>query len=55
MANNISRTLGLLDYSIDEIVAGWTSLQRVTFDAGVATGPWGSRYFLEGFGIGLFA
>lgn len=54
-ANNISRTLGLLDYSIDEIVEGWTNLQRVTFDAGVANGPWGSRYFLEGFGIGLFA
>lgn len=54
-ANNISRTLGLLDYSIDELVESWPNLQRVTFDAGVATGPWGSRYFLEGFGIGLFA
>jgi diacylglycerol kinase family enzyme len=54
-ANNISRTLGLTERSIDEIVAGWAQPQRITFDAGVAQGPWGSRYFIEGFGIGLFA
>lgn len=54
-ANNISRTLGLLDYTLDEIVAGWKDGERVPFDAGVANGPWGSRYFIEAFGIGLFA
>jgi diacylglycerol kinase family enzyme len=27
----------------------------VNFDAGVAKGPWGSKYFIEGFGVGLFA
>ncbi|MES2564144.1 MAG: diacylglycerol kinase family protein [Pseudomonadota bacterium] len=54
-ANNISRTLGLTGRSIDEIVQGWRHAERITFDAGVAQGPWGSRYFIEGFGIGLFA
>jgi diacylglycerol kinase family enzyme len=27
----------------------------VTFDVGIAKGPWGSRYFMEAFGVGLFA
>ena len=54
-ANNISTTLGLTDYSLDAIVDGWAHGERRTFDAGVATGPWGSRYFMEAFGIGLFA
>jgi diacylglycerol kinase family enzyme len=54
-ANNISKTLGLLDYTLDEIVAGWKDGERTRFDAGVAKGPWGSRYFLEAFGVGLFA
>jgi diacylglycerol kinase family enzyme len=54
-ANNISRTLGLTERTLDEIVAAWPNGERRTFDAGVANGPWGSRYFLEAFGIGLFA
>jgi diacylglycerol kinase (ATP) len=54
-ANNISKTLGLLDYTLDEIVAGWENGERIRFDAGVANGPWGSRYFMEAVGIGLFA
>ncbi|HET7159812.1 MAG TPA: diacylglycerol kinase family protein [Burkholderiales bacterium] len=54
-ANNISRTLGLIGQPIDEIVQGWNTPERIAFDAGVAQGPWGSRYFIEGFGIGLFA
>jgi diacylglycerol kinase family enzyme len=54
-ANNISTTLGLTGYSLDEIVAGWANGERRSFDAGVATGPWGSRYFMEAFGVGLFA
>ena len=54
-ANNIARTLGLTELSLDEIVAGWPHAQRITFDVGVANGPWGSRYFVEAIGIGLFA
>jgi diacylglycerol kinase family enzyme len=54
-ANNISKTLGLADLSLTDIVAGWKSARHVSFDAGVAKGPWGSRYFMEAFGLGLFA
>lgn len=54
-ANNISRTLGLLDYTLDEIVEGWKNGMRINFDAGVANGPWGTRYFMEAMGVGLFA
>ena len=54
-ANNISRTLGLADLRLEEIVHGWESARRVRFDVGIARGPWGSRYFVEGMGVGLFA
>ena len=54
-ANNISRTLQLADTDLDHIVAGWEHGRRVTFDAGIAVGPWGTRYFIEAVGIGLFA
>jgi diacylglycerol kinase (ATP) len=54
-ANNISKTLGIADRTLDEIVGGWDDGERIRFDAGIANGPWGSRYFMEAFGIGLFA
>ena len=54
-ANNISKTLGLADLSLADIVSGWKNARHVSFDAGVAKGPWGSRYFMEAFGLGLFA
>ena len=54
-ANNISRTLGLSDKSVLELIPGWTSARRLHFDAGIATGPWGSTHFIEGIGMGLFA
>jgi diacylglycerol kinase family enzyme len=54
-ANNISKTLGLTDLTLQEIVAGWDLARRIAFDAGLAKGPWGSRYFVEGMGVGLFA
>jgi diacylglycerol kinase family enzyme len=54
-ANNISKTLGLTELTLEEIVAGWELTRRTTFDVGVAKGPWGSRYFVEGMGVGLFA
>ncbi len=54
-ANNISKTLGLTGLTVEAIVRGWDRARRITFDAGVAKGPWGSRYFVEGAGVGLFA
>jgi len=54
-ANNISKTLGLTELTLREIVTGWDIGHRMMFDVGVAKGPWGSRYFVEAMGIGLFA
>ena len=54
-ANNISKTLGLKDVPVAELVSGWASAHRKRFDAGIVTGPWKSRHFIEGVGAGLFA
>lgn len=54
-ANNISRTLGLVDRPVPELIASWAHSREVAFDVGVARGPWGERRFLEGCGVGLFA
>lgn len=54
-ANNIARTLGQLERPFEELVRGWESGRRVRLDVGVARGPWGERYFVEGLGLGLFA
>jgi diacylglycerol kinase family enzyme len=54
-ANNIARTLGLLDRPFEDLVRGWQRGRRVKLDVGVAKGPWGSRYFVEGVGAGVFA
>ncbi len=54
-ANNIARTLGLLERPFEEIVRGWEKPRRVKLDVGIATGPWGERYFIEGVGAGVFA
>jgi diacylglycerol kinase (ATP) len=54
-ANNISRTLGLVDRHWEELVRAWPEARRVKLDVGVAEGPWGRRYFVEGVGAGLFA
>ncbi|MEX0806312.1 MAG: diacylglycerol kinase family protein [Candidatus Binatia bacterium] len=53
-ANNIARTLGMMDAPLQQSIAGWSTARRKNFDAGVATGPWGSTHFIEGLGIGLF-
>lgn len=52
-ANNISKTLGIAGLPVTRLIPSWESARRVTFDAGVATGPWGERYFIEGVGTGL--
>ncbi len=54
-ANNIARSLGLVDRPWEELIHGWPNARRVKLDVGLATGPWGKRYFVEGVGAGLFA
>ncbi len=53
-ANNIASTLGLTGLSIDQLIHGWAGGRRVQLDVGMARGPWGDRYFIEGLGVGLF-
>ena len=52
-ANNISKTLGIADLTVTQLIPAWRSARRLTFDAGLAAGPWGERYFIEGVGTGL--
>jgi diacylglycerol kinase (ATP) len=54
-ANNVGRSLGLLGRHFEELVRGWDGARRVKLDVGIAAGPWGERYFVEGLGAGLFA
>jgi diacylglycerol kinase (ATP) len=54
-ANNIGRSLGLIERPFEELIRGWETARRVKLDVGVASGPWGERYFIEGVGTGLFA
>lgn len=54
-ANNVARSLGLVDRPFEDLIRSWESARRVKLDAGIATGPWGERYFIEGVGAGLFA
>ena len=54
-ANNVANTLGLTGKTLKQLIEGWNAARCVNFDAGVAKGPWGSRSFIEGFGVGLFA
>jgi diacylglycerol kinase family enzyme len=54
-ANNIARTLGILDQPFEQLVRGWQDGRRVKLDVGLAKGPWGERYFVEGVGAGVFA
>ena len=51
-ANNIALSLGI-PASVDEAVASWTSARPRPLDLGVATGPWGERWFVESVGGGL--
>lgn len=52
-ANNISRTLGIAGLAVTQLIPAWKSARRLAFDAGIATGPWGERCFIEGAGTGL--
>jgi diacylglycerol kinase (ATP) len=53
-ANNLSRALGFVA-SPEEIIARLEGGKKQVFDVGLATGPWGERYFFEGVGGGLLA
>jgi diacylglycerol kinase family enzyme len=54
-ANNIARSLGLVERPWEELIRAWPHARRVKLDVGVAKGPWGERYFAEGVGAGVFA
>jgi diacylglycerol kinase family enzyme len=52
-ANNISKTLGIADLPLTWLIRSWKTARHLEFDAGLAAGPWGERYFVEGIGAGL--
>ena len=54
-ANNIGHALGLTGRALEPLILEWESARRINFDIGEAEGPWGSNYFVEGVGVGLFA
>lgn len=53
-ANNLARNLGFTA-SVQKIVRGLRHGKKRVFDVGVASGPWGKRYFFESVGAGLLA
>lgn len=53
-ANNFARSLGFC-LSKKELIEQLNDGKCDTFDAGLARGPWGKRYFFEAAGAGLFA
>src|SRR5262249_8563377 len=53
-ANNIARTLGIAQQSVIQLIPSWSTARHLSWDAGLATGPWGERVFIEGVGAGLF-
>ncbi len=53
-ANNIAHALGFTGRAFEPLIMEWESARRLNFDIGKADGPWGSSYFVEGFGVGLF-
>jgi diacylglycerol kinase (ATP) len=53
-ANNVGATLGI-EGSALEIIAGLKNPLKRHFDIGTVTAPWGSDYFIEACGFGLYA
>jgi diacylglycerol kinase (ATP) len=53
-ANNIAKSLNLSG-PVEATVAGLRRASPRRLDAGTVRGPWGTRHFLEGVGLGLFA
>ena len=38
-ANNIAKSLGIADISLQDLVASWSTARSINFDTGVAKGP----------------
>ena len=53
-ANNVAKSLDVAGRPLDQLIAGWNGARRMKFDVGAVSGPWGSTYFIEGLGMGLF-
>jgi len=53
-ANNVGAALGLQGKPI-ELIKRLADTRHVNYDLGRIQGPWGTNYFLEGAGFGLFA
>jgi diacylglycerol kinase (ATP) len=54
-ANNIARSLGLVERPLEELLPRLDDARHVKLDVGTVSGPWGERRFVEGVGAGLFA
>lgn len=52
-ANNVARSLGIAG-TPQELVETWKVEHTCPLDIGSVKAPWGSSYFLESFGVGLF-
>ena len=53
-ANNVARSLGLSGPPVD-LIERLRSPERWPFDVGRVTAPWGTEYFLEAAGCGMYA
>lgn len=53
-ANNLARSLGLVGRPLAELAAGWGRAPVRGIDVGTIDAPWGSEYFIEAMGAGLF-
>ena len=51
-ANNVARSLGIAG-TPQELVETWDKKHVVPFDLGLSRGAWGTRVFVESFGVGL--
>lgn len=54
-ANNIARSLGVVERPFEALVRGLEGARRVKLDVGTVRAPWGGQRFVEGVGAGLFA
>jgi diacylglycerol kinase (ATP) len=53
-ANNIAKTLGILDTDHRDLVNSWQAVRLKKFDVGILYGIKKTRFFLESFGFGIF-
>jgi diacylglycerol kinase (ATP) len=53
-ANNIAKTLGILDTDHRVLVSSWQAMRSKKFDVGIIFGIKKTPFFLESFGFGIF-